>query len=234
MIASLPMYARPELAGPIKRYWDAIHDHAFVQHVTFDQTIIGIEAWRRPDLFLSQTCGAPYRDHLANHVQLVGTPNARLPACPPGYYQSVLIARDSITWAEAIRLPWTANEAGSQSGNYAPRMRAPAPLDEPIWSGSHLSSIDIVAKGQADWAAIDAVTWEIGLRLGQGFGLVVWDRTEPTPALPYVTNLTNDPHSIAAAVSNAIAYLAPSDRDALCLYDLIQIPRDAYFAVPKP
>jgi len=228
------MYARPELAGPIARYWEAIQDHAPAPNVTFDQTVIGVDAWRRTDLFLSQTCGAPYRDHLADHVQLVGTPDARLPTCPPGYYQSVLIARDLITWGEALTRPWAANEAGSQSGNYAPRVRAPAKLDEPIWSGSHLSSIDMVAKGQADWAAIDAVTWEVGLRLGQGFGLVVWDRTEPTPALPYVTSLGNDAHAIAAAVLNAIANLASSDRDALCLYDLIQIPSDAYFAVPKP
>ncbi|MEM0977493.1 MAG: PhnD/SsuA/transferrin family substrate-binding protein [Pseudomonadota bacterium] len=234
MIASLPMYARPELAGPIARYWEAIQDHATAQNVTYDQTVIGVDAWRRPDLFLSQTCGAPYRDHLADQVQLVGTPDPGLPGCPPGYYQSVLIARDLITWGEALTQQWAANEAGSQSGTYAPRLRAPARLPDPSWSGSHLMSIDMVANGQADWAAIDAVTWAIADRLGQTHGLVVWDRTEPTPGLPYICAKALDPLPLRDAIKVAIGSLDQATRDVLMIHDLIDIPKTDYLAVPKP
>ncbi|MEM9715188.1 MAG: hypothetical protein AAF826_01590 [Pseudomonadota bacterium] len=238
MIASLPMYARPQLEGPIHRFWaliqEALSDSGINAPAELDQNIAGVDAWLRPDLLLSQTCGAPFRDHLHGKVQLVGTPDARIPGCPPGYYQSVFIARDLITWGDAISGPWAANEPGSQSGTYAARLRAPSPLTDPVWSGSHLTSIDMVSTGQVDWASIDAVTWDIATQLGTTEGLIVWDRSEPTPALPYITALTTEAKLIRYAVKAAIKQLAPQDQRALCVYDLVDIPADDYLAVPKP
>lgn len=232
------MYARPETAAPLSRFWAAVRENLLANGIeasdTLNQAIIGIEAWKKPDLLLSQTCGAPYRDHLHGHVQLVGTPDARLPGCPPGYYQSVFIARDLLTWGEALGLSWAANEAGSQSGNYAALARAPNSLGDPIWSGSHLTSIDMVSGGGAEWAAIDAITWDIAGRLGQTEGLIVWDRSEPTPGLPYITAAGNDPYSIGTAIRAAIDELDQSDRELIGVHDLIDIPAETYLAVPKP
>ena len=131
-------------------------------------------------------------------------------------------------------MAWTANEAGSQSGYYAALASAPDVLPEPNWSGSHLASIERVQNGTADWAAIDAVTWEIAQKCETTDGLVVWHRSEPTPGLPYITSLKNDPVQIAQAIRHAIEDLDPTDRDLLCIHDLIDIPKETYLSVPKP
>lgn len=238
MIASLPMYQRPELEAPLERFWQAIQDNIKSEGLdapnALTQSICGVQDWIHPHLVLSQTCGAPFRDHLAGRVQLVGTPDARLFGCDAGYYQSVFIARDLITWADAISGTWAANEAGSQSGYFAALQSAPSRLPDPIWSGSHLASISMVASGKANWAAIDAVTWQIACQLENTHGLTVWHRSVPTPALPYITALRFDAVLVSQGLRRAIKEVSQEDRDLLCVHDLIDIPEAQYLSIPKP
>ena len=48
--------------------------------------------WLSPALFLSQTCGLPFRAKLHGLVQLVATPDNQIPNCAPGHYHSVILA----------------------------------------------------------------------------------------------------------------------------------------------
>ncbi|MEO0343142.1 MAG: PhnD/SsuA/transferrin family substrate-binding protein [Pseudomonadota bacterium] len=238
MIASLPMYLRPELLAPLSRYWDSLRDHLrdarFDAPYQLDHKMIGLEAWRRPDLLLSQTCGAPFRDHLHADVHLIGTPDPQLPSCPPGYYQSVFIARAELDWAKAAKSTWAANEKGSQSGYYAAKLRAGFPLTNPIWSGGHLASIEMVKSGRVEWAAIDAITWNIARRFDDLNAVLVWDRSPPSPGLPYITALGNDVQSLSSAVRSAIFDLEETDRNALQIFNLVAISKADYLNMPKP
>ena len=95
MIASLPMYARPELDYVISHLWDLIRKNlskkGIPAPITLSQDAQDIISWLDPGLVLSQTCGMPYRNILHGKVQLVGTPNYDLPNCPPGHYCLSLI-----------------------------------------------------------------------------------------------------------------------------------------------
>jgi ABC-type phosphate/phosphonate transport system substrate-binding protein len=92
-----------------------------------------------------------------------------------------------------------------------------------------------VAEGRAAIAAIDAATWELAQQYEPASArLRVLERTAPTPGLPYITALANDPAALVAAVTAAITSLDADTRSALMLRGVIPIPASAYLAVPTP
>ena len=171
MIASLMMYARPELEAAHRRYWALIRDALAARGIDAPETLSNdieeFAVWEAPDLILSQTCGMPYRLSLHGKVQLVGTPDFGVEGCPPGYYRSAIVVR-----ADDARLDLAAfrdarfayNQTISQSGYAAPYAVAQR---HGFWfanreqSGGHIKSAKAVAEGHADIAAIDAVTWRL-------------------------------------------------------------------------
>ena len=89
----------------------------------------------------------------------------------PGRYFSVFVARKSQApqhLAELSQMRFAYNMAHSQSGFAAPvRLLASgghSSSPQPLETGAHRASIIAVATGAADWAAIDAVAWELARR----------------------------------------------------------------------
>ena len=98
MIASLPMYDRPETAAANDRLWAGIRDRLRAEGLPAPEALIHGASdlwpqWTSPDLVLSQTCGYPYRSRLHGQVLLVGTPDYGVDGCAPGHYRSVFVAR---------------------------------------------------------------------------------------------------------------------------------------------
>lgn len=235
------MYLRPELRDALARFWDILRrfapDAPSQLSVTDDPWTI----WQSPDLWLSQTCGLPYRARLHDAVSLVGTPDYGLDGCPPGYYRSVFVshcddARRRL--ADFRAAPLAYNEPLSQSGWGAPFFHARRhgfAFDNLIRTGAHIASARAVAEGQADLAAIDAQSWRLMQRYDSWTTqLRVVDYTDPTPGLPLITAQHAHVPRIAEAVENAIAALTLSDRDALGFKGLVRIPQEAYMALPIP
>lgn len=239
MIASLGMYDMPPIRAAVDRFWRQIRD-ALGQgpnHLTRDLDLWDI--WRSPDLLLAQTCGLPYRTALHEAVTLVGTPDYGLPNCPPGYYQSVIVARaedprQSLDAFAGARFAY--NEALSQSGWSAPIVHLRArgiPMGNLVQTGAHAASARAVAEGRADLAGLDALTWTLLQEHDPVAGaLRVIGRTTPTPGLPYITARSEDASNLATAITDAMDHLAPSDREALHLRGLVAIPSAAYLAIP--
>lgn len=242
MIASLGMYDMPHLRGATDRFWTAIA--AYLDDAP-DALMRGVdlwEIWQSPDLLLAQTCGMPYRTRLHSKVALIGTPDYDLPDCPPGHYFSYIIRRrvDRRDLQQLAKNGVMAfNDTLSQSGWAAPLTfmaelgLRPAQIKQ---THSHLGSIRAVLRGQADYAAIDAVTLMIWAQ-DDIDGMMLLDilaRTSPTPALPYITALSSDPTPIAKAIRAAIKNLSQEDRCDLRLGGLIDIPASEYLAVPSP
>ncbi|WJY20167.1 PhnD/SsuA/transferrin family substrate-binding protein [Fontisubflavum oceani] len=237
MIAALPMYDRPEIGGATDRLWEAIRDALRARGLdapdalTRDQEIW--EIWQSPDLILAQTCGLPYRARLAPHVTLVATPDFGLPGCPPGYYNSVIVARSKTPGAKPA-----VNEGLSQSGwaaltNWA--AETGMALDTPVMTGGHEASAKAVAEGRADLAAIDAQTWRLLTRSTPWTAnLIEIMRTPPTPALPLITAGDQDPVPIRAGLEDAMTALGPEDRTALDLKGFTIIPKAEYLTQPIP
>lgn len=227
MIASLPMYQRPENAAAHDRFWTLICDalpHGAPRppdRLTRDGDIW--DHWRDPDLFLSQTCGMPYRTRLHGHVNLLGTPDFGLPGLPAGHYNSVFVCRaddprpDLEDFSDAL---FAVNDGLSQSGWAAPQhhmTRAGLPMfGHVILSGGHGNSARAVARGKADIAALDAVSWRMIRRFDAlACELREIGETRPTPGLPYITAFGPDTDDISAALEHAIADLDGADRDLL-------------------
>ncbi|MDO8881638.1 MAG: PhnD/SsuA/transferrin family substrate-binding protein [Pseudotabrizicola sp.] len=246
MIASLGMYDRTEIAAANDALWSLIRDGLRKRGLTAPEALTrGAQAywpaWAAPDLLLSQTCGLPFRARLHDTVTLVGTPDYGVAGCAPGYYRSVLIARldDPRTTESAFSATQLAiNEPLSQSGWAAVYQHfhdlglAIGPV---IATGGHRASALAVAEGRADFAAIDAVTWEL-LTRHEAFasGLRVFAQTRATPGLPLITALAGQADAVFAAVSQAIDDLGASQRHTLCLRGLTRIPASAYLALPIP
>lgn len=245
MIASLPMYDRPELQPETDRYWALIREELAARGVDAPEALRRGDAdlmphWESPDLILSQTCGFPYRARLHGRVELVGTPDFRNAGCPPGYYRSVLIARADDprgAFDDFGGAGIAFNDGLSQSGWAAPINHAVARgirLRPGVETGSHRASFIAVAEGRAELAAIDALTWTLISEFEDVSGVKVIGATDPTPALPYITAKGRDAGAVFSAVAAAIARLDVRDRDRLHLRGIVAIPTTAYLAVPIP
>ena len=236
------MYCRPETRAAEERLWSAIRANVGPEAPAKLETPDDLwDHWQKPDLFLSQTCGLPYRTQLHEHVHLVGTPDYRLPDCPPGYYRSVLVMRADVAsdnpkdWAD---LCLAYNDGRSQSGWAAPQtlMRGKGLRFRcHRQTGSHFGSARAVAEHRADIAALDAQTWRLLERYENVTKpLAVVGHTPPTPGLPIITAQPDMASRLFGAIKTAIDALSPEDQDQLGLYDIVAIPSDAYHAVPTP
>lgn len=238
MIAALPMYDRPELRAATDALWTAIHDALHDQGIAAPDALSREDdlwaIWRDPGLVLAQTCGLPFRATLHSRVRLVATPDYDLPGCAPGYYNSVLIARD-------VRLPprprIAINDPLSQSGWAALQAWMTAQgitHDTALITGAHAQSVQAVAEGAADLAAIDAQTWRLLLRAGVAERSLEIARTQPTPGLPFITAQGRDAAPLRVALTRALASLPPAVLHALGLRGVVQIDAGAYLAIPLP
>lgn len=245
MIASLMMYARPELSGPNDRYWARIRSELDQRGIKAPETLANdrdmMEVWAAPELVLSQTCGMPYRLWLHDRVQLVGTPDFGLSGCQPGYYNSAIVVRandERTVLADYAGARLAFNQTHSQSGFAAAFAHAKAAgfwFSNRVQSHGHVASAQMVASGKADIAAIDGVTWRLIQKYdASAQNLRVLEYTTPTPGLPYITAMTADADATRAAIIAAIGGLSEDDRAALGLRGLVSIPKEAYLAVPNP
>ncbi|MFZ7093174.1 phosphate/phosphite/phosphonate ABC transporter substrate-binding protein [Primorskyibacter sp. 2E233] len=198
------------------------------------------DIWEDPDLVLAQTCNLPYRLRLRGKVQIVGHPEYALPGCPPGHYNSVLIARqdDPRALEALLRARVVINQDHSQSGHVSIWSHAEALGIKPNIigeSGGHVVSAAQVAGGEADIAAIDAQSWRLIQRYDpQSARLREIERTVPTPATPFVCGLRQDVQDIRAALSSAIDALPAAQRAVINLQGLVQLPESACLDLPTP
>ncbi len=245
MIASLMMYARPQLDEAHRRYWNLIRGNLSragidgPEHLSQDAEEFSV--WQHPELVLSQTCGMPYRTWLHDKVTLVGTPDYGLDGCPPGYYRSALVVRtddprsDLAAFRDSV---FAYNQTFSQSGYAAPYWHLEPHgfwFENRVQTEGHLKSARAVAEGRADIAAVDAVSWRLMAEheaFATSLRVLAW--TDPTPGLPLITAKGNDPGVIFTAIERAIAQLDAEDRAALGIKGLVKIPAERYLDVPNP
>ncbi|MBF9035526.1 hypothetical protein HKCCE2091_14865 [Rhodobacterales bacterium HKCCE2091] len=239
MIASLPMYDRPECRDATDRLWGLIRDGLRERGIdapddlTRDRDLW--DTWTDPALVFSQTCGLPLRDGLSGRVTYVASPDYHLPGCAPGEYNSVVVARGGAV-PEHPRAAINQDHSQSGWGALWAWSRATGVTLGPVTAtGAHAASARAVIDGDADLAAIDAHTLRL-LQRHEDWArpLVEIDRTRPTPATPYITAAGCDPAPYRAALTAAVAALSEGDRQALDLHGVAVLPDGAYEALPIP
>jgi ABC-type phosphate/phosphonate transport system substrate-binding protein len=245
MIASLPMYLRPETQPATEAFWAATRDALRARGVAapeyLDHDATPQDAWASPGLVLSQICNLPYRLGFHAHVTLVAAPDHRLPGTPPGQYHSALVVRADdprATLSAFDGATLAINGADSQSGWGAPSAaaaRAGIAFGTVLVTGAHVHSARAVAEGRADIAGIDAVTWNMIARWDAFAGdLRVLARTPPTPALCYVTATGNDPAPYRAALTEALDSLEQETRSRLGVFAILPPDQMGYDGLSVP
>lgn len=245
MIASLPMYDWVELRSAHQALWALIRDNLRAVHHPAPENLdldIGLwEAWKDPQLVLGQTCGMPFRTALCGTVNTVGSVDYGLSDAPCGYYYSQMVVRADAygDFTDYQHKTLAFNGHDSQSGWAAPQNDAEQHgfiFTHTLHTGAHRESARAVARGNADIAAIDAITWRL-IRTHMpetAAQLRVLTRTTPTPGLPLITALNRDPAPITRAVTDAIDALPSLDKTTLGIVGLAAVPDSAYLAIPTP
>jgi len=250
-IAALPMYDFPELVPAHDALWAAIADRlraAGIDRVpeTLTRTEDLPSLWRDPRLLLGQTCGYPLMTELAGRVRVVATPIYRAPGCAGAFHRSALVVsagNDAYDLTALRGRRCAINGWDSNTGmNLLRAMIAPLAEGRPFFesirvSGSHRRSLELIAAGDADLAAIDGVTLahltRIDPALVAATRLLGWSPS--SPCLPMVTTAGTDTRLIEAlrrALSDIAADPALSPiRDALMLDGFERLAVDAYTPV---
>ena len=102
-------------------------------------------------------------------------------------------------------------------------------------TGQHQASARAVAEGKAEIASLDAVTWRLIQRY-ESFSenLRVLECTDPTPGLPLITALQNNPDDVFEAVSDSLKDLDNADKLLLGIKGIVRIPATDYLTVANP
>lgn len=235
------MYDRPEVLQENDQFWSAIRHALGYGPAVLTRDMEVWDVWQSPELLLAQTCGYPYRARLHGHVTLIGTPDYGIPDCAPGYYNSVFIARANDPrrdLGDFHAATFAYNEPMSQSGWAAPMTHMAArslTFANHSQSGAHVESARLVAFGDADIAAIDAVTWRM-IEKYDDFAkdLRVIARTTPTPGLPFIAAAGADRAKLFSALNAAITALSSQTRDTLQIKGVVDIPAAQYLEIPTP
>jgi len=241
-VAFLPMYAVRGAQTHADALWNSLRDAIRGSGIDAPERVAHfaprLEGWLHPELILGQTCGLPYITKLCNGVELVGTPDYGVEGCAHGFYHSTLVASSADPRTRLSEFPGCTlaiNGKDSQSG-YGAIMFASAPyarggrfFQRAIHTGSHEASMRLVARGLADIAAIDSVTWRMSRRFDpETSGLTAIETTEPTPGLPFIAAAGKPAAKLFDAVQTGITALPEATRQAFGLRDVLPLQKRDY------
>ncbi len=201
---------------------------------------------RAPGLRFGQSCGYPVTHALEGVVRIVAAPCFAADGCDGATYRSLIVVPASSrarALGDLAGACCAVNARDSHSGMNALRYEvarggAPAPFFGRVrWTGSHRASLEAVACGEADVAAIDCVTHALLGRVDPALiaGSRVLARSAPATAPPYVTCAWASNETVACirkALRRAIADRAlAAARTALLLDDIVDVDRADYEGV---
>ena len=148
---------------------------------------------------VGQICGITFANAPAGQLRYLATFVADAPTVPAGHYNSILVTpRENGLSTPAdfdpARHKVVINETSSFSGNltFAAHMAAEynTGLGTPLASGAHLKSIGMVARGKADLAAIDRISFALARHTvpEDVAGVTVIGETASHPGVPFVAD----------------------------------------------
>jgi ABC-type phosphate/phosphonate transport system substrate-binding protein len=237
MIASLPMYDLPELRSATDRLWREIRALLELERAPLElsRDRSPEEIWNDPALLFAQTCGYPLTHGLTGKVCVIAAPRYSARGCRGASYSSLVVVPSSasVTGLRDLRGKICAvNQTSSHSGMNALRAEI-APLSgggrffgSVKITGSHAASLELVAQGAADVAAIDCVTYALLERCRPH----VVARTRviaeigAAPALPFITRHAE----LVAPLRAALECLSAEARAPLLLEGFEPVTEAAY------
>ena len=227
------------LMEPLPGYLAATADGAGPSaEVVFD---CADDTYLSPDLLIGHTCGYPYLKRWQATHEPVAVPVFDLPGCEDTRYCSWFICRadderDSLAgFSQGVV---AVNHADSNSGmnvlRFALRDLGSGRrfFRRVLDSGSHTQSMRLVARGEADLAAVDAVSFHhaAGMDPALAEGLRIFDRSAATTGLPFIRPRGSEFEAarIVPALNEALSSLPATARDTLRLTGFRPVEASAY------
>lgn len=228
-LASFPMYDFPPLQPAHDELWSSLR--RFLIDAGLEeppaQLTRGVEhvgVWTHPYLLLAQGCQYPLAKFFANRVRLVATPRYLAPGCDHATYRSAIVVRHDDPAERLVDLRnrrCAVNERASNSGmnllraSIAPLANGRRFFESVVFSGSHRKSVQMVAAGDADVAAIDCVSLAHFQRLYPSIAspLRILEWTPPAPSLPFITAAATSDKVLDTLRSSLAAVLADRHLD---------------------
>ena len=247
-VASMPMYDLPEVESLLDSLWAGLVRHLKREGLTDvpDQIRHGRKVsalWNDSDLWLSQCCGYDIIGRYAGKLRPVATPHFGAPECKGAKYASNVVVAEHCEADDVLEMfgaVCVINGFESHSGStalkalVAPRNRDGRFFSEVKVSGSHVASLEMIRRGEADVAAIDCVTYALleSYRPEALTGIRKLGRTYRAPAVPYVTRWDHDKDRVerlrAALFSAFVDPFLTTTRQALYLKDVEALSVSAY------
>jgi len=162
MRAELGFYPFEDTRWAYDELWSAIVSRAQWLPAKLQWTGNPQDLWLSDDLALSQTCGWPLITRLADKVRVVGTFRHTTPESAAHHYRSVILGRTDGTPFDFQESIAAVNNTESLSGWISLVAAIHGPQE--TWrgsvriTGSHLESVRMLHRGEADVASIDSVT----------------------------------------------------------------------------
>ncbi len=171
-LAALPMYDLPQLKTATDSFWRAIaerlKDAGLPAPELLTRTGDYHAIWRNPTLLLGQACGYPLVTQLKDAVEIVATPIYGSPGCQGFEHYSFFIVNakaEHQTLSDLRGRVCAVNGFDSNTGvnllraAIAPIANGSRFFRSVIVTGAHRKSLEAVADGHADVAAIDCVSF---------------------------------------------------------------------------
>lgn len=196
-----------------------------------------------PGFAVGQICGITYANAPAGQLRYLATMVADAPNVPVGHYNSLLVTPRNGGLStpadfDPARHRAVINETGSFSGNltFSAHMACEhnAGLGTVMKSGAHINSISMVARGEADLAAIDRISFALAGRTvpGDVAGISVIGETRPHPGVPFVADASLPEHVIAALRDAVLGFRDDAAwkemKSVLNLADITVLDEDLY------
>ena len=198
MRAELGFYPFEDVRWAFDELWSATISRAQWLPARLQWTGNPQELWLSGDLVLSQTCGWPLITRLADKVRVVGAFRHTTPESAAHHYRSVILGRTDGTPFDFQESIAAVNSTESLSGWISLIAAIHGPQEtwrgEVRMSGSHLESIRMLHRGEADIASIDSVTLAHLKRLFPELisSLFVICNGPIVPCLPLITHRSID------------------------------------------
>jgi ABC-type phosphate/phosphonate transport system substrate-binding protein len=222
-LAALPMYDFDFVASANDELWTAIAARLDDAGVEAPKTLTrGPDldtVWRNPHLVFGQTCGYPYATRLKDTVALIAAPIYAFPGCEGASHRSFIIRRASDSRRDLAEFRGATAGLNARDSNTGMNLfrAAVAPLAggalffrAVLVTGSHEASVEAVAEGRADLAAIDCVSYAL-LRRGRPAlveRVAIVAESPRSPSLPFIAAAGLPTATIAAVREALFAALA--------------------------
>ena len=247
--ASLPMYDLPEVRAATAAFWTSLAGNLRCRGISgvpdklaHDRPVFDL--WSDPGLLISQCCGYDVVHRYNSRLLPIATPEYAAPGCQGGAYSSMIVVAGDCPFDDVRDMRGVVaviNGSESHSGMSSLRhLVSGRNVDGQFFSdvkvsGSHLASLEMIRRREADVAAIDCVTMALFQRHlgGAARGVRVLGETYPAPAPPYVVRASapaDEIEKIRAALVETFDDPSLSDcRDILMLKGVTLANQEDYW-----